>query len=497
MFPRLSCQEMLFQAGLTLTLFFVCCVGVAGALELTVSPTGSNNDQTIINNALEAVYKAGGGKVYLNSGTYEIDNAVIIWSNTILTGSPDAVILVSPSSSQWFTGSTGIISCKESVKNVEIYGFQINGNLGALPASYANTPGHDKDCERCIILHGDSGNYADNIQIHDMKLYDSFSDGMYIYYARNVQCYNNFISNTQHEGFFCSVVIGGEIYNNQIAGITSDCARLDNSIGCRVYDNIFFSYDGDNTNGAYKHGENGLQVGNAGSSHGYDASRKPTATADIEIFNNTFANNGLKVILLGSGSSNNVYVHDNNFIGVAELETMGISVKGISPTKEMSERIFSSIFDILNRDFSFQYLNRKTAINASIDIIEYNNTYNPHSLVYVSGEGLTSVKYEYGNQSTTHYFSINEGNLSSSTDFWEGELPHKGNAVYLEGALNANNLKITGFTPSGYNTISRINITEENDGSNQVLNPKLWGFLGTLTILGISAYRNLRRVVKW
>jgi len=155
MFSRLSRQKVLFQAGLkgifAFILFFVCCVGVAEALELTVSPTGSNNDQTIINNALEAVQNSGGGKVYLNAGTYKIDNTVIIWSNTFLTGSPDAVILVSPSSSQWFTGSVGIISCKESIKNVEISGFQINGNLGALPASYANSPGHDKDCQRSVL----------------------------------------------------------------------------------------------------------------------------------------------------------------------------------------------------------------------------------------------------------------------------------------------------------------------------------------------------------
>src|SRR5665811_1261491 len=167
MLSRLSSKKVLFQAGLkgifAFTLFFVCCVGVAEALELTVSPTGSNNDQTIINNALDAVHNSGGGKVYLNAGTYEIDNTVIIWSNTILTGSHDAVIMVSPSSSQWFVGSVGIISCKESVKNVEISNFQINGNLGAFPASYANTANHDKDCMRCIILHGDSGNYADNI----------------------------------------------------------------------------------------------------------------------------------------------------------------------------------------------------------------------------------------------------------------------------------------------------------------------------------------------
>ena len=103
------------------------------------------------------------------------------------------------------------------MKNVEISNFQINGNLGALPASYANSPGHDKDCQRCIILHGDSGNYADNIKINDMMLLDSFSDGAYIYYARNVAVYNNFISNCQHEGIFWSVVIGGELFNNKVA----------------------------------------------------------------------------------------------------------------------------------------------------------------------------------------------------------------------------------------------------------------------------------------
>ncbi|MHB8102614.1 MAG: right-handed parallel beta-helix repeat-containing protein [Methanosarcina sp.] len=498
----LPCKKVLFQAGLkgifALTLFFVCCVGVAGALELTVNPTGANNDQTVINQALEDVKNAGGGKVYLTTGVYKVDNTVIIWSNTVLYGSPDAVIMVAPTSSRWFTGSTGIISCKESVKKVEIYGFQIDGNLGAFPPEYANSHSpHKKDCMRCIILHGESGNYADNIKIHDMKLFDSFSDGSYIYYATNVRFYNNFVSNTQHEGVFFSVVINGEISNNKIAGVTSDCARLDNSINCRIFDNIFFSYDGTNLNGAYPHGENGLQIGNAGSSHGYNAANKPTVTANIEVFNNTFANNGLKAILLGSGSDNNVFVHNNKFINVAELEQLGISVKGLVPTKETSERIFNSIFDILNKIFTFQYPDKETVINASAEVIEYNNTFNPHSLVYVTGEGLTGVKYEYGNQSTTHYFSINEGSSSSGADIWEGELQHTGNAVYLEGALDESKLKITGFNPDGYNTISKINITEEKDNSNQILNPMFWAFLGTLTILGISIYRNARRVIKW
>ena len=122
-----------------LLFFLVFCTGIAGA-------------EQQINERLKA-----GGTVYLSTGVYEIEGPIIIGSNTILTGDPNAIIKVSSSSSQWFTGSTGIISCKESVKNVEIYGFQINGNLVAFPASFVNTAGHDKDCMRCIILHGDSG----------------------------------------------------------------------------------------------------------------------------------------------------------------------------------------------------------------------------------------------------------------------------------------------------------------------------------------------------
>jgi len=334
-----------------LLFFLVLSTGTAGAADQTVYSSGSNSDQITINNALETVYQSGEGTVYLKSdnGPFIINGPVYIGSNTILIGAKDAIIKVSKSSSQWFTGRIGIISYKESLKNVEIYGFQINGNCGNLPASYANTPGHDKDCERCILLWGDSGNYAENIKIHDMQLYDSFSDGIYLFFATNSACYNNFISNCQHEGIFWSVVLESEMYNNQIAGITSDCMRLDNCVNCKVHENVLFSYDGDNLNGAYPHGENGLQVGDAGSSHGYDASNKPTTTTNIEIYGNTFANNGLAAIA-GSGGEN-VYIHDNEFVDVSGMTTRGVSFTN-PPTKEMSEKIFNSIFDILSLNFT-------------------------------------------------------------------------------------------------------------------------------------------------
>jgi hypothetical protein len=259
LFQGMPCTKMFLQTGvnmkmLSAILFLVTFSGLAKAQEVTLNPC----DQNGINQAL-----AAGGTVYLNPGVYEVTGTINIHSNTVLTGSPDAIIRVSPSSSQWFTGSNGIISCSESLKNVEICNFQIDGNLCAFPASYANTPGHDKDCERCMILGGYTNDYGNNISIHDMKLYDSFSDGMQMRFIRNVAVYNNFISNCQHEGVFFTCIDNSQIYNNQIAGITSDCTRLDNCVNCKVHDNTLFSYSGSNNNGAYEHGENGLQIGNA------------------------------------------------------------------------------------------------------------------------------------------------------------------------------------------------------------------------------------------
>jgi hypothetical protein len=500
----MSRKKVFFQAGLkwiyALTLLFILCPGVAGALELTVSPTGANNDQTIINNALEAVYNSGGGKVYLNAGTYEVDNTVIIRSNTILTGSQDAVIRVSSSSSLWFTGRSGVISNNELVNNVEIYGFSINGNIQNLPESFSHTrPDTAHDTENLIRLQGDSNNFMDNIKVHDMRLFDSFGDGCHIIYCKNAQVNNNFISNTQHEGIFWSVVTDSELYNNQIAGITSDCARLDNCINCKVHENVLFSYTGDHNAGEWEKGENGLQLGDGGVSHGYDARKAPTSTANIEVFGNTFAANGLQAILLGAAalaSSANVFIHDNKFIGKAELETSGISfdISSSNPsTIDRSAKVFSSIFDILKQDFNFQYPDIQVPINASVSVSEYNNSYNPHSLIYVDGDGLTSIKYEYGENSTTHYYLINGG----KSDVWTGDLQHKGCAVYLPGRFEARNLRVTCFNSQGYRNITNFNITEVSDNSSQVLNPNLWAFPGTLAILGISIYRNARRVIKW
>ncbi len=361
-------RKIPFKKLIFLFLVILYSVELAQAGEqITLSPDGGHSNQNQINAALE------NGNVYLNAGIYEVDDTIIIGSNRILSGDPNAIIRVYSGSSQWFTGATGVISCTESVQNVEISNIQMDGNIGNLPSSYANSRSDtDHDCEKLIILRGYSNQFANNIKIHNLKLYNSFSDGIYIIFGENVQCYDNFISNCQHEGFYLSCVNYGSIYGNKIAGICSDCGRLDNCQNCKVYNNYFFSYNGESY-GQFKGGQAGLQIANAMSSHGYNAANKPQKTDKIEVCFNVFADPGRQAIWLHNYDGS-VFVHDNSFIDVAGLEIQGISVGDISrnisydnpPTVKMSERIFSNIFDILDLDFS-----ESAKTNQTADTINY------------------------------------------------------------------------------------------------------------------------------
>ncbi len=338
-----------------LSLVLICLIQFAQAGEqMTLSPDGGHSNQKQISEALK------NGDVYLSAGVYEVDDTIILPPNRALRGDPNAIVRVWSGSSQWFTGLKGVISCGDVVAHDNIIsGFQMDGNIGNLPKSYADSRAETShDCEKLIILHGYSNQFASNITISHMKLYNSFSDGAYILFGDHIDCSDNLISNCQHEGLYFSCLKNGMMYRNKIAGITSDAARLDNCVNCKVFDNIFFSYNGESY-GAFKGGQAGLQVANAGSSHGYNAANKPQMTDRVEITNNTFADPGRTAIWLHNYGGS-VYVHDNYFKDAAGIETQGIPIGDISknisvnnpPTLEMSEEIFSSIFDVLNTTFT-------------------------------------------------------------------------------------------------------------------------------------------------
>ena len=165
--------------------------------------------------------------------------------------------------------------------------------------AYANSGNGIHNAERLIDFRGDSAKHFTGITIHDMKLYDAFSDGVHTAFCDNVNCYNNFCSNLQHDSIFYIEVIGGSIHDNEVAGLTSDDSRLDDCQQIKVYNNILYSYTGSNNNGAYEKGQNGVQIGDESDSSGpKGGSSKPDKTQNIEVFNNTFADIGLQAILL-------------------------------------------------------------------------------------------------------------------------------------------------------------------------------------------------------
>jgi hypothetical protein len=293
---------MKFKCLSALFLLFVF-TGLARA-QTTLSPTGTNDNQNQINQALQ------NDNVYLSAGVYEINSGIVLPRDRTLSGDQNAIIRVSSSSSQWFTGSIGILTCSNP-KNIEVSGFQIDGNVENLPHSFNSNDQDPHDCERAVFIIGSSNDFGENIRIHDLTIHDTFSDGVHVRFSKNVQVSNLIESNCQHEGVYFCEVMNSIISNCQTAGITSDCLCVENCIGVKVFNNILFSYTGDHANGAYQGGENGAQIGNQGRSFG-TGSPKPDSTQNIEVFNNTFAANGLKAILLDSAalaSSANVHVH--------------------------------------------------------------------------------------------------------------------------------------------------------------------------------------------
>jgi hypothetical protein len=309
----------------------------------------SAGDEQRINEMLKA-----GGTVHLSSGVYNIEGPIHIPNDgTTLSGDAGTILRVSCPNGRWFSNSIGIINSRAS--NLEIYGFQVDGNIRSMPSSYSDSSSATShDCGKLFILGGYSGQHAHDISLHDLTLYDAFSDGIYIRYSDNVSCYGNIISDCQHEGIFWAGVQYGWFFGNKIAGICSDGGRLDNCIDCKIFENVFVSFNGDSF-GEYKHGENGLQLANGGSSHGY-TTNNPMKTKNIEVYNNTFSNPGLQAIWLHGGE--NMFIHDNKFVDTAKLETTGLSfdINNISytnpPTIEQSENIFGSIIDILTMNVS-------------------------------------------------------------------------------------------------------------------------------------------------
>jgi hypothetical protein len=322
----------------------------------TVSPTGAS-DQNIINAAINK--SSPGDTIYLTSGIYPVDGPIYLKRQMKLTGDSDAVILVSKDiTSPWFSPLIGVINCFDPF-DIEISGFTIDGNCQNLNSDWANSnPSHAHDQLQLIKIIGTSNNFGQNVKIHDMTLCNSFGDGIQARLIDGIICEDNKIINCQHDSIFYKACKNCKMLNNRMAVITSDGGRFDNCFNGESEGNLVWKYDGSNNNKAFKGGANGFQVGDGGQSMGYDGRTNIIHTENIEIHNNTIVDPGRKSIVVdaaGQAPSDNVYIHDNIFVDTNEVKKMGIPVSDdISfdnpPSVEESDRVFSSIFDILSKE---------------------------------------------------------------------------------------------------------------------------------------------------
>lgn len=344
---------MRFIPVLFLIFVFLLSSGEVSPTIVYISPDGSHSEQDKINEAFEDA-----DIVYLEAGTHIIDGPVKMPNHKKLTGDPNAVLQVWENSDQWFVKNIGVVyGTGYPVIDVEVCGFSIDGNCDELPSKFANEGKGEHNAGRLIYFKSASGKFGSGISVHDMTLLDAFSDGVSIWYAEDCSVYNNIIHNCQHVGIF--VVCGKEVFvkNNEIAGITSDCLRLDNCVNGSVLYNLLFSYSGDHNNGAGKHGENGMQIGDQGQSKGSTQRNMPQHTTNIEVAYNTFIDCGRYSIWLdsaGKAPGTNVYIHDNEFIDTEAVEKDGKPVTIVpKPLSDRSIETTKKIFDNVKKFIEF------------------------------------------------------------------------------------------------------------------------------------------------
>lgn len=420
--------------------------------------------------------------VILEPGVYMLEDTVRMNPGNTLIGQPGTVLKVSSESSQWFVGNVGIITAS-GTDNIRIEGIEIDGNCENLPRSYANYKGVH-DAERGIIVQGYTNKFLQNVVITDCNIYNCFSDAVHVRFSENIQVSNVFASNCQHSSIYFVCVINGLIENCKVAGITSDCVRIESSRYVKLLYSTLYGYFGQDSNGAYQGGHNLVQVGDQGHSKGA-GSDKPIHTENIEIAYNTFSGKHLNTIWIdaaGKKPTTNLWIHDNNFVDMPEIESRGYSV-GNPPTMEESEEIFSSIFDILRKAATFTYPKVEADHKAYANVTYQNNEIQPCSLVDVQGENIKLVKFEYNETVTRHF--IDRG-------IWTNASSHVGSSLYIPGHFKADDLKITVYSEAGYQVVEDIRVQETTLEAS--INPNLFIFLAVLGILVITISRNLRRL---
>jgi len=277
------------------------------------------SDQVEINQALDFVAaNSDYTTVYLKGANkFIIDEPVIVPSNTILTGDSTAVIYLKDSVG-WWTHYKPVIGQKDAASwdawgnpgdtifNVEIYGFEINGGRQLEPDGDNYMP--------LIHFYNPS-----NVKIHNLILSNSRWDIVRLsasQYKTNInsKVYDNLILNSGHEGVCFIAVTNFEAFDNRIYHTRTNCGiRAKDTDTLKIYNNTIGNSMAKNSSGYV-----GILLEN-----------EHTPIAQAEIYRNFIYGKNGGIHLSGEGgvypldSRINVHIHHNRIFKSNKRVTSG------------------------------------------------------------------------------------------------------------------------------------------------------------------------------
>ena len=380
----------------------------------------NTNDQTAINNALSWANANPGNTIVMKGPhKYSIRNQIFVGSSTTWTAEsgvilevPDGACGTSPDDCVFPDGKPVITQIPGTIPSgIEIYGFKIDGNLENQSTKLGYARGvlqsRGSGVERLIGFYGSStGRKINDVNIYNMEFVDAFGEALLVVWGENIRFHNNHCENLQHEAVYYKAVAGSgnSIHHNTIEAITSDGIRLDSCQNTDIYDNDIDSYDGQNTNGAPKHGEQGIQIANN--------SAYSILTNNIKIYNNTITGPNLGGIWLNdvkktAGTDNQiVHIYNNKLVNCGH-SGWAAWASGIGIQWGNGLTIENNTLEDCWCDGILVYGNI-TSSSTSIDI-RNNNIINTHGLRAGASNSNTVLGYGIANKVST-YITVNAEN---------------------------------------------------------------------------------------
>ena len=353
------------------------------------------NDEVLINAAIERVFQAGGGTVYLQPGIYHVSSNVLVRTNVDLVGSGARSIIRLVDNAPRFELS-GIVRSQDDspknedivVQNVRLANFQIDGNrknqiikteLYGVYGAYINsvfenlyihdTPSYGFDPHENSV----DGTPTINLTIRNNIVENSGLDGYTLDKVLQSTIENNLSINNDRHGF--NVVTDSEdtLISNNLAfgnggnGITiqSGSRKLDitnNQLVSNKADGLYLTHEGNNVianNTVLTNAQNGIEL----------RLTSGNLVQDNRIFNNgQELNDKYQEILLGDDGTNfsSFNLLEDNVIRSSLTNRARFSISESSAESDYNQFIDNVTFGAVRAGLSIKGLNASVSLGGNI-----------------------------------------------------------------------------------------------------------------------------------